>query len=129
MGIRVLIVDDSSSIRKIIRRCLRQTELAIEDVNEAADGEEALSALATCGVDIVLSDINMPKMDGIRLLAAIRRDERWKTTPVLMITGDSSADTVNEALRLGASGFVKKPFTSMEIRDQLTCLVGSVPKT
>lgn len=125
MGIRVLIVDDSSTVRKIIRRCLQQPELGIADVCEACDGEEALELLANRAVDIVLTDINMPKMNGIRLLTAIKQREQWKTIPVLMITTEAGAEEVAEAVGKGAAGFIKKPFTPMEIRDQLAYIAAT----
>jgi two-component system, chemotaxis family, chemotaxis protein CheY len=125
MGIRVLIVDDSATVRKIIHRCLQQTDLGIADVCEAGDGEEALELLANCNVDMVLTDINMPKMDGIRLLSAIKQNEQWKTIPVLMITAEAGAEEVAEAVRKGVAGFIRKPFTPMEIHDQLAYITAT----
>lgn len=104
MGLSVLIVDDSSTIRLIVRRCLEQGELGLTDVWEAGNGEEALEVLARQAVDVVLSDINMPKMDGFQLLTAMKQNERWKTIPVLMITNEAAASAVIDAVQKGASG-------------------------
>jgi two-component system chemotaxis response regulator CheY len=104
MGISALVVDDSSTIRKIVHRCLRQAELEIADVCEASNGEEALAMLAMRSVDIVLTDINMPGMDGLQLLSAIKQSEKWKTIPVLMITTEGNAEAVVDAVRRGAAG-------------------------
>ena len=104
MGFSVLIVDDSSTIRLIVRRCLEQGELGIEDVWEAGNGEEAFDILAKQSVDVVLTDINMPKMDGFQLLTAMKQEDRWKSIPVLMITTEAAASAVLDAVQKGASG-------------------------
>ena len=123
MAVSVLIVDDSSTIRLILRRCLDQAELGIEEIWEAGNGEEALALLSQHDVDVVLSDINMPKMDGIQLLSQMKQNERWKTIPVLLITTEAGAKLVTDAAKRGAFGYIRKPFTPVQIRDQLTPLV------
>jgi len=119
MPLNILIVDDSSTLRKIIRRCVTQTEIKFDNIYEASDGEEALGLMGQNPVDIVLSDINMPKMNGIELLTAIKGDDKYKNTAVLMITTEARAETVLDAAQKGAVGYIKKPFTPSEIQDQL----------
>lgn len=119
MGFTVLVVDDSSTVRKIIRRCLQQSGLGIGQVLEGSNGREALSVLENQPVDVVLTDINMPVMDGVQLLSAIRQSEAWKAIPVLMITTEAGAEAVVDAVTKGATGYVKKPFTPAEICGQL----------
>ena len=119
MGTTVLVVDDSSTVRKIIHRCLQKAELGIAEVCEAGNGQEALALLAQHKVDVIVSDINMPQMDGIRLLSAIKESPQWKQIPVLIISTEAGAETVMDAVSAGAVGFIKKPFTPSEIRDQL----------
>jgi two-component system, chemotaxis family, chemotaxis protein CheY len=119
MGIRVLVVDDSSTVRKIIQRCLQKAELGIDEVCEAGNGQEALDLLTGRTVDVVLSDINMPHMTGLQLLQAIKESPQWKRIPVFIISTEASADAVLEAVGKGAAGFIKKPFTPAEIHDQL----------
>jgi two-component system chemotaxis response regulator CheY len=104
MGFSILIVDDSSTIRLIVRRCLEQAELGITDVWEAGNGEEAIDVLTKQPVDAVLADINMPKMDGFQLLTAMKQDDHWKAIPVLMITTEAAASAVLDAVQKGASG-------------------------
>src|SRR5437764_8447652 len=82
----VLVVDDSAAIRKILQRVLRQTGMAINTIREAGDGQEALNLLAAQKVDLILSDINMPKMDGLELLASMKSSIQWRHIPVVMIT-------------------------------------------
>lgn len=120
MGMDVLIVDDSSAIRKILQRVLQQTEMPIGSVYEAADGAEALSVLKEKAVNLIFSDINMPNMDGLQLLSQLRANDKWKSIPVLMITTEGSQAKVMEAVSLGANGYVRKPFTPDQIKDKLS---------
>jgi two-component system chemotaxis response regulator CheY len=115
----VLVVDDSAAIRKILQRVLRQTGMAIRAIHEAGDGQEALELLKAQPVDLVLTDINMPKMDGIQLLAALKASAAWRSIPVVMITTEGGETKVGEAVRLGAAGYVRKPFTADQIKEKL----------
>jgi two-component system chemotaxis response regulator CheY len=119
----VLIVDDSSAIRKILQRVLQQTDIAIGSIHEAADGVQALAVLKDKTIGLIFSDINMPNMDGLQLLGELRASSVWKTIPVLMITTEGSQSRVLEALDLGASGYVRKPFTLDQIKDKLVELL------
>jgi two-component system chemotaxis response regulator CheY len=115
----VLVVDDSAAIRKILQRVLRQTGMAIRTIHEAGDGQEALDLLNAHRVQLVLTDINMPKMDGLQLLAAMKASERWRDVPVVMITTEGGEMKVSEAVKLGAAGYVRKPFTADQIKEKL----------
>jgi two-component system chemotaxis response regulator CheY len=97
----VLVVDDSAAIRKILTRVLRQTGMAIQTIHEAGDGQEALAVVAQHRIDLVLSDINMPKMDGLQLLASLKASPQWQEIPVVMITTEGGETKVAEAVRLG----------------------------
>ncbi|HZD31848.1 MAG TPA: response regulator [Candidatus Angelobacter sp.] len=119
MAITVLVVDDSSTVRKIIGRCLHKAELGVAEVCEAGNGQEALDLLAKRSVDVVLSDINMPQMDGNQLLSAIKGSPQWNRIPVLIISTEAGAEAVLDAVGKGAAGYIKKPFTPAEIHDQL----------
>ncbi len=123
MPLDVLIVDDSAAIRKILQRVLVQADVMLGRVVEANDGSEALEKLKTETVGLVLSDINMPKMDGLELLSRIRAEAAWKTLPVVMITTEGSQNKVMQALELGANGYVRKPFTAEQIKAKLTGIV------
>jgi two-component system chemotaxis response regulator CheY len=115
----VLVVDDSAAIRKILQRVLRQTGMAIRTIHEAGDGQEALALLATNRVDLVLSDINMPNRDGLQLLKSLKAAEEWRNVPVVMITTEGGETKVAEAVKLGAAGYVRKPFTADQIKEKL----------
>jgi two-component system chemotaxis response regulator CheY len=119
MDADVLVVDDSAAIRKILQRVLRQTGMAIRTIYEAGDGQEALTVLRAQKPRLVLTDINMPKMDGLQLLAAIKAVPEWRDMPVVMITTEGGESKVGEAVRLGAAGYVRKPFTADQIKEKL----------
>jgi len=119
MEFDVLVVDDSAAIRKILQRVLRQTGMAIRNIYEAGDGQEALQVLNSQPISLVLTDINMPKMDGIQLLAAIKGVPGWSGMPVVMVTTEGGEAKVGEAVRLGAAGYVRKPFTADQIKEKL----------
>lgn len=124
MALDVLIVDDSAAIRKILMRVLAQTDLAIGETFEAADGVEALKMLEAKKVGLVLSDINMPNMDGIQLLTAVRARPEWSGIPIIMITTEGSQAKVLEAVQLGAKGYVRKPFTAQQIKEKISSCLG-----
>lgn len=117
----VLIVDDSSTMRKIITRSLRQAGLTVDDVFEAGDGIEGLNALAGNKVDLILSDINMPNMDGLEFVKAVRAN--GSTVPIVMITTEGGEDIIKEALTSGANDSIKKPFTPEQLNEKLGGLI------
>ena len=119
----VLIVDDSVAIRKILRRVLQQAEIPLGQVYEAGDGLEALASLKQYKVQLILSDINMPNMDGVQLLGEIKGNLEWKNIPVVMITTEGSQTRVLEAVQLGAAGYVRKPFTADQIKEKLAGII------
>ena len=120
----VLIVDDSAAIRKILQRVLRQAEVPIGEVFEAGDGIEALAVLKIrTTIGLILSDINMPNMDGLQFLTRVRALPEWQHVPIVMITTEGSQNKVMEAVQLGASGYVRKPFTAEQIKEKLTGLI------
>ena len=123
MPLDVLIVDDSAAIRKILHRVLVQAEVPLGKVHEAGDGMEALEKLKTEHVGLILSDINMPNMDGIEFLGKLRANDAFKTVPVLMVTTEGSQARVLQALELGANGYVRKPFTADQIKEKLAGLI------
>ena len=114
----IVIVDDSSTMRKIISRSLRQAGLPVGEIYEAGDGFEGLGVLSEKAVSLILSDINMPNMDGIEFVTQARAN--GCTTPIVMITTEGGEDIIASAIAAGASGSIKKPFTP----DQLQATLG-----
>ena len=121
--IRTLIVDDSSVMRKIVERALRQAGLEQLVVHEAGSGTEGLDLLKSKQVDLILSDINMPAMDGLEFLRQIHAQNLAPGVPVVMITTESSEEHVKQAILAGAKGYIRKPFTSDQVKERVLPLV------
>jgi two-component system, chemotaxis family, chemotaxis protein CheY len=115
--LRFLVVDDFSTMRRIVRNLLK--ELGFIHVQEAEDGVQALVKLRADTFDFVVSDWNMPNMTGIELLRAIRADAKLKHLPVLMVTAEAKRENIIEAAQAGASGYVVKPFTAATLDEKL----------
>lgn len=116
-NLRFLIVDDFSTMRRIVRNLLK--ELGFSNADEAEDGAIALQKLKTGGFDFVISDWNMPNMDGLALLQAIRADEALRKLPVLMVTAEAKKENIVAAAAAGANGYVVKPFTAATLDEKL----------
>ena len=117
-NLKFLVVDDFSTMRRIIRNLLK--ELGFVNVEEAEDGAIALQKLRNgSGVDFVISDWNMPNLDGLALLQEIRADPALKTLPVLMVTAEAKKENIIAAAQAGASGYVVKPFTAATLDEKL----------
>ena len=111
--LRFVIVDDFSTMRRIVRNLLKESGYA--DADEAEDGVVALQKLRNSNFDFVVSDINMPNMNGFQLLSEIKKDEKLKHLPVLMVTAEARKEDIVMAAQQGASGYIVKPFKSEEI--------------
>ncbi|MGA7694249.1 MAG: response regulator [Candidatus Sulfotelmatobacter sp.] len=119
MSIRALIVDDSSVMRKIVDRSLRQAGIEISQTFEAGNGAEALTVLQDTRVDLILCDINMPVMDGLEFIKQLPTIENAKGVPVVMITTEGSEAHVVQALACGARGYIRKPFTADQVKEHV----------
>ncbi|HEY8100376.1 MAG TPA: chemotaxis response regulator CheY [Burkholderiaceae bacterium] len=117
-NLRFLVVDDFSTMRRIVRNLLK--ELGYSNVEEAEDGVEGLSKLRTGQFDFVVSDWNMPNMDGLEMLKQIRADAALSKMPVLMVTAEAKKENIIAAAQAGASGYVVKPFTAATLDEKLT---------
>jgi two-component system chemotaxis response regulator CheY len=114
---RFLIVDDFSTMRRIVRNLLR--EIGFANAEEAEDGAVALSMLKASKFDFVVSDINMPNMNGFELLKNIRADDALKTTPVLMVTAETKKEDIVLVAQTGANGYIVKPFTKATLEEKV----------
>jgi two-component system chemotaxis response regulator CheY len=121
--VRTLIVDDSSVMRKIVERSLRQAGLDTLVVFEAGSGIDGLELLKVEHVDLILSDINMPSMDGLEFLRQIRAQNLAPGVPVVMITTESSEEHVKQAILAGAQGYIRKPFTAEQVKERVLPLL------
>lgn len=116
-NMKFLVVDDFSTMRRIVRNLLK--ELGFVNVDEAEDGAVALQKLKAGGFDFVISDWNMPNMDGLALLQSIRADDSLKNLPVLMVTAEAKKENIVAAAQAGANGYVVKPFTAATLDEKL----------
>lgn len=115
--LKFLVVDDFSTMRRIVRNLLK--ELGFNHVEEAEDGVEAMSKLQIGGFSFVITDWNMPNMDGLALLKSIRGHEHLSALPVLMVTAEAKKENIIAAAQAGASGYVVKPFTAATLEEKL----------
>ena len=115
--LRFLVVDDYSTMRRIIKNLLQ--DLGYENISEADDGKTALPMLQSGGFDFVVTDWNMPSMPGLDLLKAIRADAKLKDLPVLMVTAEAKREQIVEAAQAGVSGYVIKPFNANTLKEKL----------
>ena len=126
-AIRTLIVDDSAVMRKIVERSLRQSGLGVSQVFEASNGAEALAVVQQHPVDLILCDINMPVMDGLEFVRQLPGVENGKGIPVVMITTEGSEGHVVQALSAGARGYIRKPFTSDQVKEHVLPVLAKKP--
>ncbi|MBT0728252.1 chemotaxis response regulator CheY [Rosenbergiella australiborealis] len=116
-ALHFLVVDDFTTMRRIVRNLLK--ELGFTNVDEAEDGQEALNKLQAAHFDFVISDWNMPNMDGLTLLKTLRAEEKFANLPVLMVTAEAKKENIIAAAQAGASGYVVKPFTAAILEEKL----------
>ncbi len=114
---KILVVDDFPTMRRIVRNLLK--DLGFDNVDEADDGLMALEKLRNSDFNLVVSDWNMPNMDGLTLLQTIRADADLSALPVLMVTAEAKKENIIAAARAGANGYVVKPFTAATLEEKL----------
>jgi two-component system chemotaxis response regulator CheY len=124
MSANVLVVDDSATMRRMIARTLSMSGLAVGQVYEAANGIQALAAIAQYDVAVVILDINMPVMNGIQLITRMRDDEQMRHVPVVIASTEGSQERIQQLVEAGAVGFVRKPFQPEQLRDVLEPILG-----
>lgn len=115
--LKFLVVDDFSTMRRIVRNLLKESGFA--DADEAEDGVAALNKLRNSKFDFVVTDINMPNMNGFQLLAEIKKDDKLKHLPVLMVTAEARKEDIVRAAQDGAAGYIVKPFTKATLEEKV----------
>jgi len=120
-NMKILVVDDFSTMRRIIKNILR--EIGYTNVDEADDGNTALEKLNNGDFDFVVTDWNMPNMPGIDLLKAIRADAKLKATPVLMVTAEAAKENVVTAVQAGVNNYIVKPFTAAALKERIDLIL------
>ena len=120
--LRVMIVEDQGAIRQLIHSSLLR--IGCHNIVECSDGEEALRVLAKCRAELVISDLNMPKLDGLGLLRAIRSEPRLEKTPFILLTSHSETSIVMKAVELKVNNYLVKPFTVTALKAKIEEVVG-----
>lgn len=123
-SIRVLVVDDQLTMRSLIQSSLQQ--LGFSDISTAVDGEDGLRSLLQRPANLVISDYNMPKLDGLSLLKAIRCHEPLKKTAFIMLTGRADMELVQKAMQYGVNNYVTKPFTAATLKSRIEAVFGAL---
>jgi two-component system chemotaxis response regulator CheY len=123
-SIRVLIVDDQQTMRSLIQSALQQ--IGFTDIAAAADGEEGLKSLLSRPAHLVISDFNMPKLDGLALLRAIRGHQSMRKTAFIMLTGRADAELVQRAMQYGVNNYITKPFTAAALKSKIEAVFGAL---
>ncbi|WP_343654588.1 chemotaxis response regulator CheY [Paraburkholderia caribensis] len=126
-GMKILVVDDFPTMRRIVRNLLK--ELGYSNVDEAEDGAAGLARLRSGAYEFVISDWNMPNLDGLAMLKEIRADASLSHLPVLMVTAESKKENIIAAAQAGASGYVVKPFTAATLDEKLNKILEKMAKT
>ena len=126
-NMKILVVDDFPTMRRIVRNLLK--ELGYGNVDEAEDGAAGLARLRGGGFDFVITDWNMPNLDGLAMLQQIRADAALSHLPVLMVTAESKKENIIAAAQAGANGYVVKPFTAATLDEKLTKILEKLAKT
>ena len=124
---KFLIVDDFSTMRRIVRGLLK--EIGYVNADEAEDGSVALNMLKSTKYDFVVSDINMPVMNGFELLAAVKADDNLKHLPVLMVTAEARKEDIVRAAKDGAAGYIVKPFTKATLEEKVQKIMQKLAAT
>ncbi len=124
MAYNILIVDDSTPMRSVIKKVVKASGFNVGQVFEAANGIEALKILNQEWLDLVLTDYNMPDMNGLELVEEMKKDEELKSVPVVMITTEGSRERVEEFMEKGVLDYIKKPFTPEQIKQKLMQIIG-----
>ncbi len=117
LKMRIMVIDDFSTMRRIVKNILKQ--LGYTEIEEAEDGEHALSKLREKPVQFIISDWNMPKMDGLELLKNVRNDSQLKEIPFLMVTAESEKENIMAAIGAGVSNYIVKPFTAEILKEKM----------
>lgn len=124
MGIKIMLVDDSSIVRGILKKTLRLTKLRIDSIAEAGDGQQALEKLQESPVDLIFLDINMPVMNGVEFMRTIRQSDSLRDTAVIVVSTEGSEERIKQMKELQVKSFIRKPFTPEQIAEVLKRVTG-----
>lgn len=125
MSWKVLVVDDSSIVRSVIQKTLGMMATPVEECTQAGDGKEALEVLAKQPIDVCFVDINMPVMNGVELITAMKGDAKLKKIPVIVISTEGSTTRIDQLKEMGVAGYIRKPFTPEQFQEVVDQVLGT----
>lgn len=124
MSLNILVVDDSKSMRSVIKKVIQICDFDVGSMFEAGDGREAIEVVESNWVDLIFSDIHMPNMDGIEFLKRLKQDDLLGAIPVVIISTEGRDQRIQEAFDIGAKAYLKKPFTPEQVKETMMSIVG-----
>ena len=119
MSFNIQIVDDSAVTRAVLKKTICVADLAINEIYQASDGQKALEQLYQNSINLVLTDLNMPNMNGKELIEKIRADEKFRSVPIIIVTTEASTNRISQLRDTGINGYIRKPFTPEQVRDEI----------
>ena len=126
MSYSILIVDDSLPMRSVIKRTLKAAGYGSSDMLEASNGKEALKLMDGAWIDLIMTDYNMPEMNGLEFIKAVKQGDLSKNIPVVVISTEGNDEKIKEFMAAGAAGYITKPFTAEAIRDLIINILGEI---
>ncbi len=126
-SIKILLVDDFATMRKIIKNQLGK--LGYQEIREAENGEVAWEMIKSDNFNLIIADWNMPKMSGLDLLKAVRKDEKYKNTPFMMVTSEANKNNIIEVVEAGADDYIVKPFNAGTLQEKFKTILNQLDKT
>ncbi len=126
MSWNILIVDDSAVTRSVLKKTLGMTDIPIDEIYQAANGAKALEVLDEKSIDLILADLNMPVMNGLEMTERIVTNEQTKDIPIIVISTEASTTRIGDLLNKGIKGYIHKPFTPENVRDEILKVTESV---
>ena len=124
MTFSILLVDDSLPMRSVLKKTFKAAGYSDSEFHEAANGKEALDLIKDKWIDIVITDYNMPVMDGMEFIKELKKDDTFKETPVVIVSTEGSQSKIDEFIEQGAAGYITKPFTPEILRDTIIDILG-----
>lgn len=126
MALNILMVDDSETVRAVIAKTLKLAEIPINELHQAANGEEAIALLKEHWIDLILCDINMPVMGGVEMIERLQEDEILKAIPIVVVSTEGSATRIEQLKSKGVRAYIRKPFTPEQIRSIVEEIIGAL---
>ena len=124
MALNLLLVDDSATVRSLIKKCIEMASFSVNEIYEANHGKEALEIIENSWIDMVFTDINMPEMNGVEFIEALKEQGKLQDFPVIVVSTEGSQTRIEELKAMGIKGYLRKPFTPEQIKEIIEQVTG-----